>query len=154
MSQPYDSTQDTIRHIEAVRRRLTEIYIKLERRGYVHDASKLDSPEKEIFDQVTPKLKSLTYGSDEYKAALAKMGDALQHHYAMWSHHPEHFENGINGMSLLDVVEMFADWKAATERVADGDMLKSMEINRERFGISDQLYSILVNTVREMEWTP
>lgn len=45
------------------------------------------------------------------------------------------------------------DWKAATERHADGDILKSLEINRVRFGISDQLAQILQNTVDEL-WQP
>lgn len=152
MSQPYDSTQDTLDHIAKVQRRLQQMRIELHCRGVEHDRSKLMSPEKEMFDAVTPKLKILTYGSDEYKAALAEMGDALKHHYANNSHHPENKSNGIDGMSLLDIAEMLADWLAATERVADGDILKSLEINRERFHISDQLYAILVNTVHEMRW--
>lgn len=152
MTQPYDSTEDTLTHIEEVRFRLAEIGAKLKRRGRIHDVTKLESPEKEIFDAMTPRLKTLTYGSDEYKASLAEMGLALDHHYRMWRHHPQHFEDGVNGMNLLDVIEMIADWKAASERHADGDILKSLEINRERFKISDQLYSILVNTVLEMGW--
>lgn len=42
---------------------------------------------------------------------------------------------------------MFIDWKAATERHADGDIIKSIEINKNRFKISDQLIKILLNTV-------
>ena len=80
------------------------------------------------------------------------MGEALKHHYAANSHHPEHYENGIDGMTLIDVLEMLCDWKAATERHADGDIMRSLEVNRERFGISDQLANILANTVREWGW--
>lgn len=152
MPQPYDSYDDTMEHIGKVRVQLWRFRSHLETRALAHDDSKLHPPEKETFDAVTPKLKALTYGSDEYKAALAEMGDALKHHYAHNSHHPEFHEDGINGMSLLDVIEMIADWKAASERHADGDILKSLEINRERFHISDQLYSILLNTVSEMKW--
>jgi len=32
-------------------------------------------------DIATPKLKGLTYGSDEYKAALAELGVALEGYY-------------------------------------------------------------------------
>lgn len=152
VNKPYDSFEDTIRHVEAVRWRLAQVRRALFERGDAHDKSKFFSPEKEVFDEVTPKLKSLTYGSDEYKAALVEMGPALQHHYANNSHHPEHWANGIDDMSLLDAVEMICDWKAASERHADGDMLKSLEINRERFRISDQLYAILRNTVIELGW--
>lgn len=149
---PYDSLPDTLDHIRKVQSHLLDVVLEFRRRSLFHDQSKLVSPEKEVFDVVTPKLKALTYGSDEYKAALVEMGDALTHHYANNSHHPEHYPNGINGMSLFDVMEMLADWVAATERMAGGDILKSLEINRERFEISDQLYAILLNTVREMGW--
>ena len=142
----YDSTQDTLDHIAKVRQNLWEFTHELERRGQEHDASKLQSPEKEAFDEVTPKLRGLTYGSEEYKANIAKLGEALKHHYAVNSHHPEHYSNGIDGMTLLDVVEMFCDWKAATERHADGNLERSIEINRERFGMSDQLAAIFQNT--------
>jgi hypothetical protein len=47
---------------------------------------------------------------------------------------------------------MVADWKAASLRHADGDFAQSLEHNRKRFEISDQLFEILVNTVRELEW--
>jgi hypothetical protein len=117
-----------------------------------HDESKLQEPEKSMFDEFTPKLRDSTYGSDEYKGFLAQMGEALQHHYANNRHHPEHFENGVAGMTLVDLVEMLADWKAATERHADGDLGKSLEIQKERFGISDQLSSILHNTAVEAGW--
>jgi hypothetical protein len=49
-------------------------------------------------------------------------------------------------MDLYDIIEMFLDWKAATERHADGDILKSIEINKGRFKMSEQLYEIFLNT--------
>jgi hypothetical protein len=148
----YDSAEDTKKHIRQVGVFLDEVNRSLEKRARLHDASKLEEPEKSIFDEFTPKLKTTTYGSDEYKKHLEGMGRALQHHYEANGHHPEHFEDGINGMSLLDIIEMVADWKAATLRHADGDIRKSLEINRKRFGMSDQVYEILKNTVEEMNW--
>ena len=148
----YDSTADTKEHIDEVQRNLERFIEELSERGRVHDKSKLLPPEKEVYDELTTGLKGLTYGSDEYLANLEAMKPAIKHHYAENSHHPEHYSNGVDGMSLLDVVEMLADWKAASERHTDGDILRSLEINRERFGLSDQLYNILLNTLRELEW--
>lgn len=148
----YDSTEDTIEHINRVSSLLDRVRHELELRAKIHDASKLRPPEKAIFDAETPSLKKLEYGSEEYKESLGRLGEALKHHYSVNSHHPEFYENGIDGMSLLDVIEMLMDWKAATERHETGDIHKSLEINRERFLISDQLYAILVNTVKEMGW--
>lgn len=148
----YDSTQDTMDHIGKVRQHIAACVDSLQFRAQVHDASKLLPPEKEAFDEVTPQLRGLTYGSDEYKASIAKLGPALEHHYFINSHHPEHYINGINGMSLLDLLEMLCDWKAASERHNDGDIMRSIIVNKERFAISDQLTGILERTCRELEW--
>ncbi len=148
----YDSKMDTLNHIERVRELLYEACSNFERRAYVHDDSKLVEPEKSAFDIATPKLKELEYGSDEYKASLAELGSALHHHYQENSHHPEHYPDGIRGMSLFDVIEMLLDWKAATERHTTGDILKSIEQNQQRFGYSDDIKAIFLNTANEMGW--
>lgn len=59
----------------------------------------------------------------------------------------EGVENGINDMDLVDLMEMICDWKAASKRHNDGNILKSLELNKDRFHIDAQLYSILKNTV-------
>jgi hypothetical protein len=142
----YDSKADTLLHIKRVAQLLTEASSELIRRANVHDDSKLESPEKELFDEFTPKLKDCTYGSDEYKEYLKGLKVALDHHYKENSHHPEHYAEGINGMNLFDILEMFFDWKAAGERHADGNIYKSIEHNKERFKMSPQLVDIFENT--------
>ncbi len=150
MSDKYDSAQDTEDHKKAVKHFMGVVIIKLSKRGLDHDNSKLEPPEKETFDEFTPLLKTLEYGSQEYKDALKNMGVALNHHYENNSHHPEHFENGINGMSLIDLLEMFCDWQAAFLRMGNGSFEESLEINRTRFEMSDQLYQIFLNTLNEL----
>lgn len=147
----YDSKADTLLHIKRVAQLLTEAAAELIKRANIHDDSKLQSPEKELFDEYTPKLAASVYGTDEYKQMLANLKVALDHHYAHNTHHPEHYTNGINGMNLFDVMEMFFDWKAATERHAgSGDLYKSIEINKERFQMSPQLAEIFVNTAKKL----
>ena len=150
MDTNYDSTQDTLAHIRRVQELLSEAINNFCKRMIAHDISKTQEPEKPIFDEMTSKLKSSTYGSPEYNGFLKHMKVALDHHYANNSHHPEHYENGIKDMSLFDIMEMLIDWKAATERHADGDLRKSIEINQERFGYGDELKSILIATAVEM----
>ncbi len=142
---------ETQKHIENVRKYIRFVIDKLETRGVKHDASKLEPPEVELFAEMTPKLAAVTYGSDEYKEALEKLKPALEHHYASNRHHPEHFVNGINDMTLIDIVEMFCDWKASTLRHNDGNLLKSIEINAERFNMDGQLKQILMNTARMLD---
>jgi uncharacterized protein DUF5662 len=183
----FDSTRDTKDHINKVGELLGEIVNDLTLRAAVHDASKLQSPEKELFDKYTPLLRDTTYGSDQYKKYLEEMGPALDHHYLNNPHHPEYHpkpegeeiglirkyidgmkaedparewlldylkerESRLNYMSLPDIIEMLADWKAASLRHSDGSIEASLDINRKRFGISDQLFQILRNTVRERGW--
>lgn len=148
----YDSSTDTLLHIKRVNELLIRFAKDLMYRAICHDSSKLQEPEKSEFDRLTPILKQLEYGSPEYKASLGELQGALAHHYAKNSHHPEHYENGVDGMDLLDIVEMFMDWKAATERTKDGNLSKSIRFNKTRFQMSEQLVSIFENTVRNYGW--
>ena len=140
---------ETMKHIHRVRELLFLMISKLDERARLHDLSKLESPEKEIFGEYTPELSKVEYGSDEYKALLEKVKPAIEHHYANNRHHSEFHKNGINDMNLIDLVELLVDWKAATERVKNGNIRKSIEHNAKRYGISEQLTGILENTVRE-----
>lgn len=142
-----DSRTDTYQHIQTVQYYLTEVIRDLLDRAMLHDQSKLKSPEVELFDEYTDKLAKTTYGSDEYKGFLAKMKPALDHHYATNRHHPEHYVNGVKDMTLIDLIEMLVDWKAASLRHNDGNILKSVAHNQGRFGYSDELKQILLNTV-------
>lgn len=150
----YDSTADTLRHSLRVGALMGMAITELVDRSVRHDLSKTEPPELQIFNEFTPMLKTSTYGSEEYKGFLEAMGEGLRHHYEHNRHHPEHFPRGVNDMTLVDLVEMLADWKAATERHADGDLERSLEIQRDRFGISDQLTAILRNTAAHFGWIP
>ncbi len=147
-----DSRLATLEHIAQVARNINAVIKELLIRADWHDRTKLQPVEAEAFDKATPKLAGLTYGSDEYKAVLAELGPALQHHYAHNRHHPEHHPLGIEQMNLIDVLEMFCDWYAATKRHNDGDLVKSIAINAERFKIAPQLRDILLNTAKAMQW--
>lgn len=150
--QVFDSTLDTLRHSRRVDELLLQLIGDIQERVTKHDLSKMEDPEKKIFDEYTPKFKDSTYGSEEYKSFLAGMGEGLDHHYAHNRHHPEHFRNGVNSMTLVDLIEMLADWKAATERHDNGDLNRSLVIQQERFNLSDQLLQILWNTATEAGW--
>lgn len=137
---------ETNKHKWQVTDLIYKIIKHLQDRAINHDNSKLKEPELSIFVEYTPKLKNSTYGSEEYKTYLKEMKVALDHHYSNNPHHPEFYENGIRGMNLIDLIEMFCDWKAATMRHDDGDIFKSIEINKDRFKMSNDLAQIFKNT--------
>lgn len=144
----YDSKGDTYEHIAMVTTIVGRCVQALIERCASHDRSKVGGAEKATFDEMTPKLKGSTYGSDEYKQFLVDMKPALDNHYAHNRHHPEHFTDGIRGMNCIDLLEMMCDWYAATKRHGDGDLMRSIEINQKRFGYSDELKAVMVNTAR------
>jgi hypothetical protein len=174
-----NAENETRKHIEEVRNYLNKVIIEVLFRQERHDQSKLGALEAEVFEEYTPKLRDSVYGSPEYKKLLEEMKPALDHHYTVNRHHPEHFkryvcigchkeyktviancdmcgysqfeeEPDVSQMNLIDILEMLCDWKAATLRHATGDILKSVEINQKRFGYSDELKQILLNTVESL----
>lgn len=138
---------ETMKHMLRVNELCQMAAWEISRRGVVHDRSKLESPEVELFDEYTEQLAALTYDSPEYHEMRAKLKPALDHHYANNSHHAEHYPKGIDDFDLFDMLECLLDWKAAGERQNDGNILVSLEKNKKRFKLSPQLYNILKNTV-------
>jgi hypothetical protein len=55
-------------------------------------------------------------------------------------------------MTLIDLVEMLSDWKAATLRHADGDLARSIAINTKRFELRPEMVDLLSRTARELGW--
>lgn len=142
---------ETMVHIQQVQKAVNKLSMLAIERGRVHDRSKLESPEVEYFAKYTDELKTLTYNSDEYKACLEKMKPAIAHHYAVNRHHPEHYPDGVAGMSLVDLIEMVADWYASAKRQHNGNLRISLEESCKRFGIDPQLASIIKNTLEILE---
>lgn len=126
---------------------LLKMAARLVKRAITHDNSKYSWIEAEGFAKVIDRLKGSTYGSPEYKETLRRIRPSIEHHKANNPHHPEFHKEGINGMDLVDLAELAADWRAAVKRHADGNPVKSMEINKGRFTLEDQLFDVLANTV-------
>jgi hypothetical protein len=147
----YDSAIETLKHIKRVNQLLLLFVENIMQRAAVHDQSKLEDPEKSTFDKITPLLRNTTYGSDEYKKIMTENKEGIEHHQLNNTHHPEYYKNGIEGMDLMDIVEMFFDWKAASERHADGDINRSIGIQQKRFNINEQLSNIFRNTVKSLQ---
>lgn len=142
--------EDTWKHVQQVKDEVQRFSEMLCYSASVHDASKFGPEEANAFIETAPKLKELEYGSEEYKASLAAIQPAIQHHYAHNDHHPEHFAQGIDGMNLIQIVEMFCDWRAAVKRMKDGDMMNSIDVNEKRFSMSPQLANIFRNTEKAL----
>jgi len=144
--------KETKKHIQNVEKYIDCIIEDLTERAVNHDSSKLEKYELNGFSEYTPKLKHSEYGSEEYKSFLKDLQPILEHHYENNDHHPEHFENGIMDMNLMQITEMLCDWKAATLRHKNGNIYSSIEYNQDRFDYSNEFKQILINTCRSLGW--
>ncbi|RKZ06515.1 hypothetical protein DRQ25_13770 [Candidatus Fermentibacteria bacterium] len=145
------SVRATVAHRVKVSEKITEFCARMLDRASVHDESKMHEPELGYFAEFGPKLSGMKYDDPKYKEYLRQMKPGVQKHYEANTHHPENNMHGLSGMSLLDIVEMFFDWKAASERMQDGgDFVKSLEISEERFKMDKQLACIFQRTAMEM----
>jgi hypothetical protein len=143
---------ETGNHILDVKKILQFVIYLVSVRAADHDRTKMNHPEVEVFSELSEQLNDLTYGSAAYhQQRLDGLAPALKYHYAANRHHPEYFKDGINDMNLIDIVEMLADWMASARRHADGDILKSIAHNRNRFGMGAQLTQLLLNSVPVFE---
>lgn len=127
---------------------LFKFSMSLVKRALVHDLSKYLPSEASGFIKVIDKLENSTYGSNEYRESLRSIKPSIDKHYNRNSHHPEYhkgYTNGINGMNLKDVVEMWCDWQAAVRRHKDGKLESSIDNNKKRFEMSEQLTQIFYN---------
>jgi len=114
---------------------LDDITSSVATRAEWHDVSKLEQIEKSGY----------MAGQDPAHAAALKSAEA--HHHAHNRHHPEHWPRGLAGMTLVDLLEMYADWEALSAGQGT-DMVADIGKYRDVHGMSEELFSTFVATAR------
>lgn len=141
-------------HMQRVAELLNTAAVELLRRASAHDLSKLTPQELEPLQRMQDHIAlhgQAPYGTPAYDAQTAMLRDMLAHHYANNSHHPEHYADGVAGMDLFDLMEMFFDWKAASER--GGESAMNITASTQKHGLPPMLESILRNTAARLGYT-
>jgi hypothetical protein len=111
---------------------------------------------------VCEELGLIAFGCAEMEKQLREKGYAKASASGIWrciNHGGKHLDltftgsvferwmnSPVNDMNLVDLIEMFCDWKASSTRHNDGNIRKSIEINGNRFNLSPQLIKIFENT--------
>lgn len=114
--------RDVFNNIKAIAERAMEV-------AQFHDESKYSGEELPLLATKTPE--------DHDKA--------MEHHYKVNRHHPEHFQNGINGMCVVDLMEMYSDWLSDAEEEG-ADFLQVLEEKQRKYQFSNDLKNIFHNT--------
>lgn len=111
-----------------------------------HDQSLLCRENRKVLELNLPIMSILDYGSEVYQHYFKEIKPVLETHYSINPHHPEHYENGICGMNIVDLSEMLIDWYAASKAHINGDIIKSIEVNQERFNYSEKFKNMLIRS--------
>lgn len=138
-------TKSLSTHIQYIREDILKIIHKLYERALNHDNSKWSDAERPFYEKSNEiELENMT----SYKTILEATRDivqpALDNHYKLNRHHPEHHKNGINDMNLIDIVEMVCDWHSSAKTRG---LPLDVNYNVQRFNISPQLEQIIKNTI-------
>lgn len=120
-------------------------------RAMTHDNSKNDEKEYKYYKMANSVNRNDFKTYEEYidyvKPTLDK---GLKHHYEFNRHHPEHFDNGVDDMNLVDIIEMITDWKVSIEQNGK-DLYEEIEYNFDKYNVSEQLRKIILNTYKYIE---
>lgn len=131
-----------LKHKGLVQKYLYKLSQELEIRAVAHNLSKLGIDEFIGFIAINKVAREHPYGSKDYKASL-KDNDVIDLHFSKNQHHPEHHNNYVIGMGLVDIIEMVCDWKSASITYGKTTLSEALEIQIERFGLTkEQLYLI------------
>ena len=133
----YKTIAKIVRHIACVQRAVLCVTDALKERALVHDRSKFNEDELKGYLRFEEMPEGLTYGSQEYKDAMAKVmegNNCFELHSERNDHHPEYYDD-VRNMRLIALIEMVCDWAGAHLAYGNkGDWKQSVVDNLERYG--------------------
>lgn len=152
MSDTVTTLVKILHHKNKVSSLLKKLSRSLAERADTHDNSKFEPDEFEGFCQLDAyrNHQKEEYGSKTYEAGMKN--DAVKLHLSRNSHHIEYWPNGLDDMSLADVIEMLIDWEVARQvRDTEQDINVTWQTRQKRFNLSDVETGFLRMTWERME---
>jgi len=143
---------DLLIHISEVKENIASIRNDLEKRGIAHDRSKFETFEFDSFAKTRQKFKTVDFGTKEYQECVDEIKPAIDHHYAANRHHTAYHFNGFNDMNLIDILEMLADWKAASRRSPGLRFVDSLPGAYRKYDIPENMQKHIESTLTYLGW--
>ena len=138
-------------HKEGVKNYLEIITMLLNTRALTHDNSKSSEEEYKYYKMANSVNRNDFKTYEEYLDYITPtLNKGLKHHYENNRHHPEFFDNGIDDMTLIDIMEMIADWCIAIKQNGK-DLYEEVQYNFDKYNISEQLRKIIINTYKYID---
>ncbi len=152
MNVKLEALTDILLHISKVQENLSQIRAILEARGIAHDRTKFLAIEFDAFVEARSKFKEANYGSLEYQEYIDMIRPSIDHHHANNRHHTAFYKNGFSDMNLFDILEMLADWEAASRRNPGLSFADSLPKAFERYSIPSNVQKHIVATLKYLKW--
>lgn len=152
MDVSFEVLTDLLMHISEIQEGLAQMRHELELRGIAHDRTKLLPVEFNAFVKTRPKFKKANYGSREYQECVEMIKPSIEHHYKHNRHHTAFHKNGFADMNLLDILEMLADWRAASRRSPDLSLKDSLPIAYKKYNIPTNMQRHIEATLKYLGW--
>lgn len=141
-----DTESYILNHIKKVQNKICKLIVALSIRLQEHDKSKLEEPEFSLWKKIDEEPR-YPYGSKKYKEKIERYHELFEMHYNKNPHHPEHFQNGISDMTIIDLAEMLCDWISYKDNIRVTEAIDMVEKQSKRFGYSDEIKDMLINTL-------
>jgi len=152
MNTVIDTLAEILQHRAYVKANLDQIRAELEQLGDLHDLSKLDEEEFDAFCSTREDFKRANYGDALYKKCTERIKSAVERHYKLNRHHTGYHENGFADMDLIDILEMLADWKAASRRSPLLSFEDSLPKAFEMHNIPENMQKHILATLKRLGW--
>lgn len=134
-------------HKKKVKDRMLFLAKEIIKRAEEHDDSKLKPPEINWLIEMDKEPK-VEYGTPEYFEKIKKWDKFFKHHYKNNNHHPAHYnEQGVYGMTIVDLVEMMCDVISYIKELHVYQASNIIKEQKERFDIDEGIAQILINTL-------
>ena len=138
-------------HKDGVKTYLEIISMLLNTRALTHDNSKSSDEEYKYYKMANSVNRNDFKTYEEYMDYIKPTLDkGLKHHYENNRHHPEFFDNGIDDMTLIDIMEMIVDWCISIKQNGK-DLYKEIQYNFDKYNVSEQLKKIIINTYKYID---
>lgn len=141
-----NTTKSIRNHKRNVRKRMLFIADEIIKRADMHDDSKLDYPELGWLVAMDKEGRA-PYGSEAYFEKMKRWDCFFKHHYRENTHHPDHYDDKTYGMNIIDIVEMMCDVISYFDELESTKAFEIIDEQAERFGLSEELASILKATL-------
>lgn len=113
-----------------------DLALELAKRAVIHDNSKFNNDEIELFIKIPRREDSIK----DCSLLLDDQKKLLKLHWSHNSHHPEHF-NDYHEMSEVDIIEMCCDWHARSQQFKNDFLEYVKSVPKDRFGFDDQFFN-------------